>query len=61
LEGRSTDHPEIRREPVVPRGLKVRHLQIARDQRALQVEAQHDVEVVMHLVGLGPDEARRDG
>lgn len=48
---------EIRLRPLVPGGLQVRHLQVTGDQRALQVEAHHDVEVVVDLVGLGADEA----
>ncbi len=47
---------EIRREAVVPRGLEIVRRQIARNERLFQIEAQHDMQVVLHLVRLGADE-----
>ena len=52
--------PEVAREPLVPGVGQVGRLQVAGDHRALQVEAHQDVEVVVHLVGLGADVAGRD-
>ena len=48
---------EIGQEAVVPGRLQVADLQIARDQGPLKVEPEHDMEVVLHLVGLGADVA----
>jgi hypothetical protein len=51
-------HAEIRLEPGVPGLGQVVHREKPLDQRAFEVEAHQDVQVVMHLVRLGPDEAR---
>ncbi len=45
---------EIGQEPVIPRRLEVAHPQIAPHQRLLQIVAQEDMQVVLHLVRLGP-------
>ena len=56
----STANAEIPLEPFVPGGGEIGHGQVARHERAFEIEAHHDVEVVVHLVCLGPDEARMD-
>jgi hypothetical protein len=53
-------HPEIGQETVVPGRLQVAQGQIPPHQRAFEIEAQHDVQVVMHLVGFCPDVAGRN-
>ena len=51
---------EIGLEPVIPGGLKVADLQVSAHQRTFKIKAQHDVQVVLHLVGLGADIAVMD-
>ena len=51
---------EVAGKAVVPRCLEVAHRQIARDQRLFQIKPQQDVQIVLHLVGLGPDVAVGD-
>ena len=51
---------EIGLEPVVPRGFQITDLQITGHQSALQIKPQEHVEIVLQLVGLGPDIAVRD-
>ena len=48
---------EIGSKAVVPRHLKIGHAQIPRDQGPLKIIAQHDMQVVLHLIGLCPDMA----
>ena len=54
-------HAQARLHPGAPERRQVPGLDPPRDEVALQFEAKDDVEVVGGLVGLDPDEARRDG
>ncbi len=57
LRGARDRMAEIGGEPVVPGRFQIAHREVARNERALQIEAQHDMEVILHLVGLGADMA----
>mmetsp|Transcript_27014 Transcript_27014/g.49051 ORF Transcript_27014/g.49051 Transcript_27014/m.49051 type:complete len:308 (+) Transcript_27014:839-1762(+) len=47
--------PKVGIEPVIPCCFKVSNCQIIQHQSALQIEAQHDVQIILHLIRLGPD------
>ena len=49
---------EVALDSVVPRTWKVGHRQIAANHRPLQIETQHDVQVVGRLVALDADQVR---
>ena len=51
---------EIGLEAVVPGAFQLPRRQIAADQAAFQIEAHHDVEVILHLIRFGADITRRD-
>ena len=51
-------HPEIPKEAGIPGLFQIGRIQLAGDQVAFQIEAHHDVQVILHLVGFGADIAR---
>ena len=56
--GRSTATPKSALNRSFHAASMIADRQIAPHQRPLQIEPHHDVQVVMHLIRLGPDEAR---
>ena len=51
---------EIRFKPTVPLAFQINNIQFASDQFPFQLETQQDMEVVVHFVGFGTNEARFD-
>jgi hypothetical protein len=49
---------EVSRVELAPRAGQIGCFEIAREKRALELEADHDVDVIGQLVGLNANEAR---
>ena len=60
LRGKVNRKAKIGKKSVVPRGFKISDRQIALDQRALKVKAEHDMQIILHLICFGADVALFD-